>query len=381
MIHRLRGRVAMVHPAMPAMPAMGHAHVRHGQQRRLAETGHIGRHALARRQCGAREGRPAHAFGEDRVRLVFVRFDDDVVGLGDADTEFIDLDRFDLVPVRLQDRHLQARNTDVEIGHGRGVDEAKTHRLASLKETGPVLRWALAVDLRREALQVLDVGRHHAHLAPVGAVGQRRLQAEFAHIVDEVAERALLPIVVVRHHLEIAQDTVRRVRMRIVQDQDIVPVGVHPFAFLRRDDDRAERPFRLLQVRVAVIPVGAGLDDREGVGEGLARLDPVEADRRHAVLLIRQDQAMPVDRGVLVEIVGDVERHLFAFREPQHRPRRRAVEADPGAFEVAGVDFDPIDDDVIFPGGRLAGEDRGGQGRPDRDCVSFHWMWPSLIGP
>ena len=53
---------------------------------------------------------------------------------------------------------------------------------------------------------VEDVGRAHAHLAPLEAVGDRRGEALALRIVDEGAERALAVIVVVALEFEIADD-------------------------------------------------------------------------------------------------------------------------------------------------------------------------------
>ena len=73
----------------------------------------------------------------------------------------------------------------------------------------------------------------------------------------------------------------------------------------RVDDDRTVVAHRLLKVGVAVIPEGARLLDRELVDEGFTRPDAGEADAGHAVHLERDEQAVPVDRGVLVQGVGD----------------------------------------------------------------------------
>jgi len=64
---------------------------------------------------------------------------------------------------------------------------------------------------------------------------------------------------------------------------------------------------------MAVVPVGARLHDRELVDERLARLDAGEAYARHAIHVEGQDQAVPVDRGVLVQIVGHRDAGDLAF--------------------------------------------------------------------
>src|SRR3546814_1412970 len=75
----------------------------------------------------------------------------------------------------------------------------------------------------------------------------------------------------------------------------------------RIDDDRAIVAELFLQARMTVIPVGPRLDDRKFVDEFRTRLDSGEADARHAVHLERQDQAVPMDRTVLVEVIYDGE--------------------------------------------------------------------------
>src|SRR3546814_8613959 len=70
---------------------------------------------------------------------------------------------------------------------------------------------------------------------------------------------------------------------------------------------------------MAVIPIGARLDDGKFINEFRARLDAGEADAGHAIHLERQDQAMPVDRAVLVEIVDDGESCGLPFLQPDER--------------------------------------------------------------
>jgi hypothetical protein len=49
------------------------------------------------------------------------------------------------------------------------------------------------------------------------------------------------------------------------------------------------------------------------------------ADARHAILVARQQQAMPMNRGVLTQLVGNVNHHLFALAETQRWGRKLAV--------------------------------------------------------
>src|SRR3546814_11839941 len=56
------------------------------------------------------------------------------------------------------------------------------------------------------------------------------------------------------------------------------------------------------------------------------RLDSGEADARHAVHLERQDQAVPMDRTVLVEVIYDGELRSLSFLEAYQRRRHCAVD-------------------------------------------------------
>src|SRR3546814_4593504 len=105
----------------------------------------------------------------------------------------------------------------------------------------------------------------------------------------------------------------------------------------------------------------AALHDREAVGEGLAGRDAGETDPRHAVLRGRHDQAVPVDRGRLVQLVGDGDRHLLTLLEPQGRPRGLAVVGDRRLRRAGMLDGDLVDDTVV--GRRVCyrkSEDSGG---------------------
>src|SRR3546814_9186127 len=93
----------------------------------------------------------------------------------------------------------------------------------------------------------------------------------------------------------------------------------------RIDDDRAIVAELFLQARMTVIPVGPRLDDRKFVDEFRTRLDSGEADARHAVHLERQDQAVPMDRTVLVEVIYDGELRSLSVLEAYQRRRQCAV--------------------------------------------------------
>src|SRR3546814_9484603 len=107
--------------------------------------------------------------------------------------------------------------------------------------------------------------------------------------------------------LELAHHLVRMKEGPVGQDDHMLAVGGDRIGINRIDDDRAVMADLLLEPRMAVIPVGAVLDDWELVGEGGPWLDAREADAGHAVHVERQDEAVPVDGRVLIERVLDVD--------------------------------------------------------------------------
>ena len=62
-----------------------------------------------------------------------------------------------------------------------------------------------------------------------------------------------------------------------------------------------------------MVPVRAALPDREPVDVGFARTDAVEAQPGTPSMLARQNDAVPVDRRVLVQRVGHAQRNRVAF--------------------------------------------------------------------
>ena len=63
----------------------------------------------------------------------------------------------------------------------------------------------------------------------------------------------------------------------------------------RIDDDRAVVTFLLLHVGVAVVPVGAGLFDRELIDKRFAGANAGEGHTRNAIHLHRHEKAVPVN--------------------------------------------------------------------------------------
>ena len=80
-------------------------------------------------------------------------------------------------------------------------------------------------------------------------------------------------------------------------------------------------------VGVRVVHEGAGAARDELVDEGLARRDARLRQAGHAVHAVGQALAMPVDAGLLAELVGDEDAHAVAFDHLDRRSRALAVVA------------------------------------------------------
>ena len=71
------------------------------------------------------------------------------------------------------------------------------------------------------------------------------------------------------------------------------------------------------------------MPDRKPIGKCFTRTNPWEAQTRHSIHLKRQQQAMPVDRGVLVlQAIGHADHGLLPFAQTHQRPRHHAVDGD-----------------------------------------------------
>src|SRR3546814_5342793 len=87
-------------------------------------------------------------------------------------------------------------------------------------------------------------------------------------------------------------------------------------------------PHLLLAARMAVIPVGAALPNRELIDEGLTRADAGKAHAWHTVHREWHEKAVPMDRAVLVELVGDRQPDILPLLEAEPRRGHGAVDAD-----------------------------------------------------
>src|SRR3546814_16770189 len=86
-------------------------------------------------------------------------------------------------------------------------------------------------------------------------------------------------------------------------------------------------PHLLLSARMAVIPVGAALPNRELIDEGLTRADAGKAHAWHTVQREWHEKAVPMDRAVLVELDGARQPDLLPSLEAVKRPGTGGVDA------------------------------------------------------
>jgi hypothetical protein len=159
------------------------------------------------------------------------------------------------------------------------------HPLARTKQRRPIGRRRLPIDQVSVGgtRDIENVGRAHAHLAPLEAVRHCRGEALLLDVLDEGAERTLAVIVIVALEFEIADNGLWTFIGPVREQHDIIviePLDVGAFGL---DHDRAVNTGLFLEFGMAVIPVGAALMDEEAVHIGLPRRDTRKTQARHAV--------------------------------------------------------------------------------------------------
>ena len=307
-----------------------HAHVAVRQNRRGIEFRHFGLEGGIGRQRAAGVAAAVDGLGENGVGLLAARLDDHVIGFRHAHADLVHRHRLDVLAIGGHHRHLQPRDAHVEKGHRRRIDETQTDFLAALEQPHPAIG-------RRDAIHQVGVGVSgdignvpvgHAHLVPHAATRPESLPAVLLHLGKRLAQRALAEIVVVREFFQLGIDPRRVFVAPIRQQHDVIAVVLERLGFDRVDDDRAIGAGLLLPTGVAVVPVGAALHDGKLILERLPRLDALEAvaDMRHAIHCARQNQAVPVDRGVLGHVVGDIQRYRLALLEAENGRRNAAID-------------------------------------------------------
>ncbi|MNJ56633.1 hypothetical protein D3C77_521920 [compost metagenome] len=129
------------------------------------------------------------------------------------------------------------------------------------------------------------------------------------------------------------------------------------------DDDRAVHPGLFLQAGMAVVPVGAALLQGELVEVVATGLDAGKAQARHAVHVGRQDDAVPMQRGRLVQAIAHAQGHCVAFAPSQHRAWQAVVDGQCSARSAGDVDRRLANEQVEVAAGEfIAQRGAGGKG-------------------
>ena len=289
------------HGAMVHSCHTPHPHIVHRNQRTRIKHRNRRREALAHSQRRSRVARPVHRLREDGVRRFGGRLHNDVIGLGHCDTKLVDADGFDRLAVSGNHCHSQPGDTDIEIGHRGSIDETKAHSLARTEDSRPV-------SIRRKPIgeigvgvraDVAEVGRTHAHFSPHLPVSDGRAQTVLLDVSDEIPERSLMEVVVIRLLLELGFYALRVLVGPIREHDHVVAIVLKWLRILRIDHERTIHTGLLLQRRVAVIPVSSVLLYFEAIGIGLAGVDSVETQSWHAVHVGRHDNPVPVNRSLI----------------------------------------------------------------------------------
>ena len=121
----------------------------------------------------------------------------------------------------------------------------------------------------------------------------------------------------------------------ILDEPQEIAVDSDPLTFF--DDQCAGKstPKLLQRIGVWVVPEGAGVGRRELVDEALAGPDRFLRETGDPIHGIRQTDAVPMDGGVLAQLVAHRNPHRLALADPQFRAGHRAVIGPYGGIRVA----------------------------------------------
>ena len=176
------------------------------------------------------------------------------------------------------------------------------------------------------AADVGEVGGVHPHRRPGEALGERRAQSVALRVAHQVAQRPLADVVVVALLLEPAEHVPRILVGPVGEHHHVLAVVAERLRLARHDHQRPIDAPLLLEAGVRVVPVGAGLAHAEAIRVGRAGADAVEAETGDAVHVGGQEDAVPVNRRVVVERVRHAQRDRVAFAPAKQRPRQRPVD-------------------------------------------------------
>ena len=193
-----------------------------------------------------------------------------IVALGGADHQVVDLDGLDVLTVGGNHGQGQAGNGETEEAGSGGVDDPEPEPLAGPDRILPGRRIGAAVE----------------QIAGIGHVGR---ESAFAW-----QDKRLVGLEVDAAVSESGNDRVGVAVVDIAKQQRHVVIVAASLGRIL-DDQGTGETLLLLQLVMRVIPIGAGLNQRKLVEHQLSGFDGRLRHTRHAVLQIRWDQSMPVD--------------------------------------------------------------------------------------
>src|SRR6516225_419113 len=187
------------------------------------------------------------------------------------------------------------------------------------KERRPVCRRRMSVEQVSvgSTADVREIGRRHAHRTPHQAVRDRLSDSPLSNVRKKGPDCMLMVVVVVALLLEIAEDGFGIFVGPVREHDRILAIALDRILAGGRDDNRTVVPRLLLEMAVAMIPVGSALPDRKVVDEGLTWIDSPETQTRDPIYGARRPHTVPVNRGLLLELVGDGDRHRVALTPAQ----------------------------------------------------------------
>ena len=137
-----------------------------------------------------------------------------VVGFRHANAEFIRFNGLHWLAVSGNNRHREARDTDIKVGHRRGIDESQANFLAGTEQPGPVTgrrRSVHQVGIFRSGY-IQNIPGAHSHSAPHAGFAPRSIPAHGFNILEEVANGALVVVIVALCHFQVAEYVLGRVK-------------------------------------------------------------------------------------------------------------------------------------------------------------------------
>ena len=250
------------------------------------------------------------------------------------------------------DRHRDARQADAERGVAAGVDDPQPDAPAGLVVDDPRIGGHPTVD---DEIRVADV---------TAVVAQRGARCDTRSAGFHLLHPG--PAQLLEHLFRIGAGSVEPV---VEDDRELVVVVGAVRGIL--DDQRRIQPAVQLGAEMGMRPVGSGVGDGELVVERPPGLDRLLGQHRNAVHRVRDGQTVPVDGGVLRQLVGQLDPHRLTAGQPD-LPGRYLPVPRPGSHHHTRAEVDVglggrhRDVDGGTGGPCAGGQQRAGSEGPDR---------------